>query len=408
MKNYYKTLALFFILGQNIVLAQVPNQGLVACYNFNKPINGDSYVVLDQGPYKNHGLVTGNVKYTEDRFGVPCSALWFDGKTYVTVPNSVSLKKPQQEITITVWFKIAEGADFFKQWLTICCKGNQSNETPNCPQYRMQATAQTISINTEFTREVIPQISYNTWYFYAYTFDGNTVRAYLNDRKFFETPYYGYLSPNDMPLEIGRDIPGYEEYFFGAMDDLRIYYRSLSEKEIIMLYNDRTEEKSISRCFSSHPYSPSPKLSNTNSNDPANVDSILSKSNKYSGLPDSIEGQPVKYQNIIEVKRREVLIYPYDNEKEDGDVVSININGVWVRDQYEIKNKKTNPPANMLIRCILNPGDNNYLISRAWNVGRIPPNTLTIEINDGFSVQKLTINSDVGLSGGIRIICNVP
>ena len=58
----------------------------------------------------------------------------------------------------------------------------------------------------------------------------------------------------------------------------------------------------------------------------------------------------------------------------------------------------------MLIRCSLNSGDYNYIVSKAWNVGSIPPNTLTIAIDDGKSVQEVLINSDVGLSGGIRIV----
>ncbi len=128
--------------------------------------------------------------------------------------------------------------------------------------------------------------------------------------------------------------------------------------------------------------------------------------NDFTGLPDKIADIPVKYQKTINVKSREVTIYPFDNEKEDGDIVSININGVWVRDHFTLKLKKASPNQVDLIKCSLNPGDYNYIISRAWNVGSIAPNTLTIKIDDGVSVQEVLINSDVGLSGGIRIVCN--
>jgi hypothetical protein len=125
----------------------------------------------------------------------------------------------------------------------------------------------------------------------------------------------------------------------------------------------------------------------------------------FAGLPDTIENESVNYQKIVRVANREVTLYPYDNEKEDGDIVSININGVWVRDSYTLKSKKATPSRGDVIKCSLNPGDNNYFISKAWNVGSIPPNTLTVEVNDGVTTQKVTINSDVGLSGGIRIVC---
>jgi len=406
------------------VAGQVPTTGLVAHYNFNRDLKRDSTRIFDQSSHNNHGTVMGATSYTDDRFGVPCSALWFDGSSYVTVSSSRSLKRPQGELTIAVWFKIARGADFFKQWITICCKGDRAQEAPDCPQYRMQATAQTVSINTEFTERVIPQLEYDTWYFCAYTFDGNVVKAYLNGRQFFEMDYSSALQPNDMPLEIGRDQPGALEYFYGAMDDLRIYDRALTDAELNQLYTDRSEANAPDRCPS--PPKTASKPENTVSKpepvppapdpvpqppapdpvpqqpapDPAPV-----PQNSYIGLPDTIEGEPVKYQRVVEVQGREATFYPYDNEKEDGDIVSININGVWVRDYYEIKNKKPNPARGAVIKCTLNPGDSNYLISKAWNVGSIPPNTLTVEISDGVSVQKVTINSDVGLSGGIRIVC---
>jgi hypothetical protein len=122
---------------------------------------------------------------------------------------------------------------------------------------------------------------------------------------------------------------------------------------------------------------------------PAPVDS-------FKNLPDKIGQIPISYQKVVHVKSREVTIYPYDNEKEDGDIISINVNGVWVRDKYELKNKVNKPSDRLLIRCSLNPGDYNYFVSKAWNVGKIPPNTLTIEINDGVNApQKVLINSDI-------------
>lgn len=126
----------------------------------------------------------------------------------------------------------------------------------------------------------------------------------------------------------------------------------------------------------------------------------------FVGLPEKMTEIPINYQKTITVKNREITIYPYDNEKEDGDIVSININGVWVRDKYTLKSKKPNPNENELIKCLLNEGENNYFISRAWNLGTVPPNTLTIKIDDGVSIQEVMINAQLGLSGGIRIVCN--
>ncbi len=443
--------------------SQSPTNGLVAFYKFNLDASKNKTKVYDFTRNNNDGEIINGVSYTADRFGVGCSAMLFDGTGYISVPSSNSLKRPRKAFTAAVWFKINKGADFFKQWITICCKSDQSYETDESPQYRMQATAQTVSINTEFTEKFVPQLSYEVWYFYAYTFDGSTVRVFLNGKFVYELDYYGQLKANDMPLEIGRDLPGGLEFFNGAMDDLRIYDRALDEYELIQIYQDMSESNDSDRCPGSvvtvppkknpPPKKPDPvkdpiptdpaSQPSSPAKDPAFVnvpppdpnpappkktakppkdttiatapqqptkpvrpirDTILVPIDTYKDLPSKIGNIPIEYQKKVIVKNSEVTIYPYDNEKEDGDIVSINVNGVWVRDKYELKNKKPNPSEHAFIRCSLNPGGNNYFISRAWNEGSIPPNTLTIEIDDSISVQKVVINSKIGLSGGIRII----
>ncbi len=443
----------FFGVWCQVLISQIPTNGLIAHYDFNQDLTKDKSTIFDQSKYSNHGSIAGGVSYTADRFGVGCSALYFDGTGYVSVPSSNSLKRPRGAYSAVVWFKLAQGCDFFKQWITICCKSDQSDETAQSPQYRMQATAQTFSINTEFTENFIPQLSYEVWYFYACTFDGSKVRVFLNGKFVFEFDYFGRLEPNDMPLEIGRDLPGGLEYYFGTMDDLLLYDRALDGTELLQIYQDNSGKSSSDRCITPIVTNKPPKKSNkipdptnngsspTNSNtspnnnnsttntvpDPTapasnpgkidpNTDPIPDPQinqvpvppvlDSFRGLPVKIGNIPVKYQEVVHVKNSEVKIYPYDNEKEDGDIVSINVNGVWVRDKYELKNKKINPSEHLLIKCSLNPGEYNYFVTKAWNVGTIPPNTLTIEIDDGVKVQKKTIYSEVGLSGGIKIVCD--
>lgn len=383
-----------FINGCQLFAQKVPTSGLIAHYKFDFDPAINSNTVKDYSPNGNDGKIRGGLKYVEDRFSIDCSAMNFDGSGYITVPNSQSLQSPRDAFSAAVWIKLNKGCDFFKEWLTICCKSDLSREADNSPQYRMQATAQTVSINTEFTENFIPPLSYDVWYFYVYTYDGSSVKVYINAKLVFEYPYSGVLEENSMPLEIGRDVPGGLEFYNGVMDDLLLYNRSLSDREIGILFKAMSETQS-SRCNLPAP-APTQK---------DNVKTITVPGNKFDDLPKTIGKDAVEYQNEIIVKDTEVSIYPYDNEKEDGDIVSININGVWVRDKYALKNKSPSPSGALLIRCSLIPGESNYLVSKAWNLGSIPPNTLTIEINDGHSVQKVTLNSQIGLSGGIRLNC---
>lgn len=233
------TLTLVFqvLNSQNVKL----NSGLIAHYLFN----GD---YADISGYQNDGFEYGGVRFTEDRFGNQCGALHFNGTdAYLAVPSSKSLKTPYRELSVAVWFRLDPGATDLK-WLTVCCKSDLLQETDNSPQFRMQATRVTLSVNTEFTENLNKDIDFNVWYHYTMVYNGRYVKAYLNGQKYFEFPYHGEFKPNDMPMEIGRDIPGEIEYFAGTLDELRIYNRALNEDEIAAIYQDVSEKTSPKPC----------------------------------------------------------------------------------------------------------------------------------------------------------------
>lgn len=221
--------------GQNI------DKGLIAHYLFN----GD---VKDNSVNKNNGTMNGGLQFDTDRFGSKCGALKFNGKDgYVTVPNSRSLKSPQKELSIGVWFRLDKGAGGIK-WLTVVCKADIRDELPQSPQYRLQATNQTISINTEFTERYVKDVAFDVWHHYTVVYDGSMVKSYLDGTKFFEFVYSNSLVPNSMPLEIGRDLPGGLEYFAGSFDELRIYNRALSDREVAAIFTNQTEKNSPKPC----------------------------------------------------------------------------------------------------------------------------------------------------------------
>lgn len=230
----------FFSLG-SFSYAQNLNRGLVAQYLFNKE-------VTDQSGNKNDGRVFGGISYGEDRFGNKCGAIQFNGvDAYVVVPHSKSLGSPTKSLTISTWFKLDKMATDLK-WLTVCCKSDTQQETAGSPQYRLQATKVTLSLNTAFTENLKKDVNFDTWYHYSMVYDGTHVRAYLNGRQFFEHIHFGKLSANSMPLEIGRDLPGVCEYFAGSLDDLRIYNRALNTREIQAVFQDNSEKNSPKPC----------------------------------------------------------------------------------------------------------------------------------------------------------------
>ncbi|MEM6316484.1 MAG: LamG domain-containing protein [Bacteroidota bacterium] len=241
------------LFGQNI------QRGLIAQYLFN----GDT---KDASVNKNDGIQNGGLKFDADRFGSPCGALSFNGTDgYVVVPDSRSIKSPRRELSATVWLKLNQGAGPIK-WSTVLCKSDIRDELPESPQYRFQTTNQTVSISTDFTENFVKDLAYGQWYHYALTYDGTKVRSFLNGQKFFEFHYNKAFVSNNMPLEIGRDMPGGLEYFSGSFDDLRIFNRGLSENEVLTIYQDQSEKTSAKPCNVSTPTpppvtpTPAPKL----------------------------------------------------------------------------------------------------------------------------------------------------
>ena len=233
------------------VKAQNLKSGLIAHYLFNKEVK-------DHSGNNNHGKMFGGLKFDKDRFGNTCGALNFNGAdSYVEVASSQSLESPTNQLSITVWFKLDAGATDWK-WLTVCCKSNNILEADDSPQYRMQATRATLSINTEFTENLNAVINFDTWHHYSMVYDGGSVKGYLDGSEFFNFPYSNSFSPNRMPLEIGRDMPGAIEHFAGSLDDLRIYNRGLSAKEVIAIYNDDSERTSAKPCNAPPPPPPPP------------------------------------------------------------------------------------------------------------------------------------------------------
>jgi hypothetical protein len=82
-------------------------------------------------------------------------------------------------------------------------------------------------------------ININTWYHAAMTYDGSTLRLFVNGVADGSTPVTGgAIIGGTQPLRIGGGAPGNDPpfYFPGRIDDVRLYDRALSQAEIQALY----------------------------------------------------------------------------------------------------------------------------------------------------------------------------
>lgn len=240
--SIFVTLLIFFPLLSHGALTD----GLVAYYPFNGNANDTSGNV-------NHGTVYG-ATLTTDRFGNANSAYYFDGvNDYIECADSSSLD-------------LSGPASFFA-WVWInSLTGNSDNniiinkdDLPNTSDYRpyeMGIHDQEAGIprgNLAFyIGGVVGLPSHQAgwvngggpvlqqqWVFVGMTYDGSYVKTYINGSLQKSYSVTGLIYQNNLPLRIGaRQFHNDGGAFLnGAIDEVRIYNRALSNDEIQGLYD---------------------------------------------------------------------------------------------------------------------------------------------------------------------------
>ncbi len=99
----------------------------------------------------------------------------------------------------------------------------------------------------------------------------------------------------------------------------------------------------------------------------------------------------------IKASTRQVLLAIWDDAVEDGDSISLNINGQWVVQGLPVKKHP------QFISVNLDPGMNR-IIFIADNEGGIPPNTSILEIIDGSQRRSFKIDTDLSRNNLVNIL----
>jgi hypothetical protein len=214
------------VLTMTYIMQAQSTQGLIAYY----PFNGNANDLSGNG---NNGTPMGGISWDTDRFGNPSSSCYFNGiDAYVTIPNSTSLSSPSTEITISLWFYLNQSYSGHNYFLT------KSDDPALDPQYCINYLNNTLTFWFNNQDHVISHsFSLDTWYHLAITYDCQSVKFYENSVLIGEVLDSLPIQPNELPLEFGRNMPGYPEYYHGKLDDVRVYDRSLSQSEILELFN---------------------------------------------------------------------------------------------------------------------------------------------------------------------------
>ena len=216
--------------------AQNLSAGLMAHYPFDGNAN-------DYSGNNNNGTLNGPVSVA-DRFGNPNSAYYFDGvNDEVTINNSSTLN-PTSGISICAWYKsISFSGNGFSPIFT---KGYTSHSEP---YYQYKLGVNGTSYNSKFSFAVSvngirQQISSaanswtpGNWYFLVGTYDGSTVKLYVDGILASSSAVTGTLSAFATNIKFGNNTTA-NDYINGTIDDTRIYDRALTPAEIQILYQN--------------------------------------------------------------------------------------------------------------------------------------------------------------------------
>ena len=231
---------LFVIFCFNSALkAQIPTNGLIAFYPFNGNAN-------DESGNGNNGTIEGAIP-TIDQCGNANSAYEFDSLTSDIIVKNSEILNNIDHVSLCGWIKPISFRGIGDN--SIIDKGYYSHDDPFF-QYHLGITGDkhpnvpasfvfAISLNNDYTYVVSPEGTWSpgNWYFVAGTYDGDSLKLYVNGVRLASLFKAGAINRFGQDIHIGK-IKNYANAFTpGVMDDIRIYNRALTSEEIISLYN---------------------------------------------------------------------------------------------------------------------------------------------------------------------------
>jgi len=226
-----------FQKSETFTTSKIPADGLVAYYPFNGNAN-------DASGNGNHGAVHG-ATLTEDRFGNPNSAYYFDGQSWIVVKDDQTIK-PSNALTISAWIKIDDFSNI-NDYLRIISKHGEVTEAGGSHGSYQLVTGRkkergtcyfTLRTSTKYNSTTTKSaVSLNKWHLITATWDGSTAKLYFDEEIVAIGNFTGNIKYDNNSLYIGRDGYYPQNLFTGCIDEVRIFNKELNAREVIGLFN---------------------------------------------------------------------------------------------------------------------------------------------------------------------------
>lgn len=228
MKNHY---SIFFFTIVLVWGCAETDKSMVAWWTFDSAENG---IVKDQSgngwDALSHGAVLGD--------GKTGKSFYSDGKGYLEVKHTPAMDNFKNGITVAVWInRDRDSSHTYNCAVTREVKGSWS-EYFDIAISRNKALFAIDADGANYKQiESNDSIPLNQWIHLAGTFDNTTMRLYINGKEAATLPYEKLLVFSDQnPLIIGSNTNDQgivmHDFFYGYIDDLKIFNRALKAEEI--------------------------------------------------------------------------------------------------------------------------------------------------------------------------------
>ena len=211
----------------NVTVQNTGNPGLVAAWGFNDRAGTSAYDLTGNG---HTGAVSNATWVPDGRFS---GALSFNGQNASVIVADAADLDLSGAMTLEAWVKPSALGD----WRTILLKERGTNGL----SYALYATdpnrspsAPSVFVNTgggDRDSWGAAALALDTWTHVAGTYDGQSLRVYVNGTLIQTVSVGGNILASDGALAIGgNSIWG--EWFAGLIDEVRVYNRVLTAAEI--------------------------------------------------------------------------------------------------------------------------------------------------------------------------------
>lgn len=222
--------------------------GLYAYWTFEEPTTDTIY---DQSGNQYDG--TG---YNLTRVqGISGYAYWFNGSNSHIVVSKDIFTLPDVPLSVALWFYSPEYPD---HGMYLVYKNQDWKESSPFRTLLIEGPSLGVfqdDVGLDFfvsaaegdIFNVETDAVYGEWVFVVGTWDGEIVRLYVNGKLKAEDTYSGNLYQENYNFRIGRGETG--SYFYGIIDEVKIYTRALTPEEVKRMYMQY-------RVTKQHPYKP--------------------------------------------------------------------------------------------------------------------------------------------------------